>query len=56
MHITALSRTWFTIETPAADRPLAISEPITMAPELTILFAAMVREVWVLSTKVVRKA
>ena len=42
--------------TPTLLSPNASSEPITIAPELTILFAATVRAVSVFGTVVVRKA
>ena len=43
--MAALSSNWCTIATPAALRPIATSEPITIAPELTMLLAAIVRAV-----------
>ena len=52
----ALSNTCSTIGTPTALRPTASNEPITIAPELTMLFAAMVRAALPGSTLVVRKA
>ena len=45
-----------TIGTPAALMPIASREPPTIAPELTILFAATVRAVSDLGTVVVRNA
>ncbi|MND09597.1 hypothetical protein D3C83_330560 [compost metagenome] len=56
MHIAATSRSWPTGPMPMLLRAKAISEPTTIAPELTILFAATVRAVSDFGTVVVRKA
>src|SRR3546814_7154946 len=53
-HIAALISNWSTTPTPAKPNPIASSEPATIAPELTILFAATVRAVWSLGTVVFR--
>ncbi len=55
-HMPALSRTCSARGTPIALRASAISEPTTIAPELTMLFAATVRLASPGSTLVVRKA
>src|SRR4051812_23786056 len=55
-HIAAASRSWFSTRTSASVRPIASSEPTTIAPELTMLLAATVRAACALGTVVVRKA
>src|SRR4051794_36227647 len=55
-HIAATSSNWPTGPTPRLLSANAMSEPITMAPELTILLAATVRAVSALGTVVVRNA
>src|SRR3546814_6222786 len=55
-HSAATSSNWFTTESTAMLRLMVSSDPSTMAPELTILFAATVRAASHFSTVVVRKA
>ena len=56
MHIAATSNSWLPGPKPKLLSDRAIIDPITIAPELTMLFAATVRAVSDWGTVVVRKA